>query len=172
MKGKVVLKMKNTNRKTGFTAFRLPLLEMVMAVGILTIVSVLVARLFIAAAGFSGKAVELRKADTLAQNVAETIRQGGIDAAMQKYGLKKTDQNLKYFTGFSSDWKQSDKMKYVLVVELIEKHAVEKQEAGEEDESLLDGSYGVMIYIYASSVKDAVSGNGTLITSFSEAYVK
>ncbi len=90
----------------------MPMLEIIITLGILTIVSVFLMRLFLGANSLETKAKDIGKACILAENIAETIKGADtIDIAVSELGLKKLHEKeskdvfVKYY---DSGWKEQE----------------------------------------------------------------
>ncbi len=103
----------------------MPMLEIIITLGILTIVSVFLMRLFLGANSLETKAKDISKACILAQSAGETIKiEASIEDAIKELGLVlvKEDGNSKvYEKYYDSSWKESvDKKAYTMTIMVTE----------------------------------------------------
>ena len=103
----------------------MPMLEIIITLGILTIVSVFLMRLFLGANSLETKAKDISKACILAQSVGETIKiEASIEDAIKELGLvlvKEDGISKVYEKYYDSSWKASvEKKAYTMTVIMTE----------------------------------------------------
>ena len=88
----------------------MPMLEIVITLGILTIVSVFIMKLFLGANSLETKAKDISKASILAQNIGETIKAAeSTENAIKELGLiEDTKQAGTYYQYYDSQWKPQE----------------------------------------------------------------
>lgn len=96
-------------QKVNGRKLNMPMLEIIITLGILTIVSVFLMRLFLGANSLETKAKDISKACILAENTAETIKAAAsYESALQELSLNQVslDEDDIYRKYYDSQWKE------------------------------------------------------------------
>lgn len=102
-----------------FRSSGMPLLEVIIAIGMFSVISVFILQLFLSADTMEAKARDISKAVILAENAAEAVRgSASFEDAAVRIGLRKErEADAWYAAYYDSDWNPAEeKAAYCLAV--------------------------------------------------------